>query len=69
MVYFNTLFKTLKINLVMKKINSHEDLKVWKKSIDLVKETYNLIKSFPQHEIYVLVTQMKRAALSVACNT
>lgn len=52
----------------MKKINSHEDLEIWKKSIDLVKETYEVTKDFPPQEIYVLAAQMKRAALSVACN-
>ncbi len=52
----------------MKHINSHEDLEVWKKGIELVKLTYERTKSFPSDEKYVLISQMKRAALSVPCN-
>ena len=34
----------------------------------LVKEVYELTKSFPKEELYALTSQIKRAALSVPCN-
>jgi four helix bundle protein len=45
-----------------------EDLIVWQKSHQLVLKVYRLTKGFPQHEIYGLVSQMRRAAVSVPAN-
>ena len=50
------------------KINSHKDLEIWKKSIDLVVKTYKLTSSFPEHEKFGLVNQMRRASVSVSSN-
>ena len=49
-------------------ITSYKDLDVWKKSMELVVETYNLMKLMPKTEIYSLCDQMKRAAVSVPSN-
>ncbi len=49
-------------------IESYKELKVWKKSIDLVKEIYKITNKFPKEEIYVLVSQMRRAAISIPSN-
>jgi len=38
------------------KTNSYKDLIVWKKSMDLVVETYNLTNYFPKSEIYGLTS-------------
>ena len=46
----------------------HKDLEVWKKSIELVTEIYNITKSFPKEEQYGIVTQIRRAAVSVPSN-
>jgi four helix bundle protein len=46
----------------------HEDLEIWKKSIKLVKETYVITKSFPKDERFVLIPQMRRAAISIPSN-
>jgi four helix bundle protein len=45
-----------------------EDLLVWQKSLDLDDQINQLTKSFPKDEIYVLVSQIKRAADSVVLN-
>lgn len=45
-----------------------ENLQVWQKSLDLTVETNNLTKSFPKDELYVLTSQIKRAADSVVLN-
>jgi four helix bundle protein len=52
----------------MGKLKSFEDLSVWKKSHELVLEIYKITKSFPREEKYGLVSQMRRAAISVAAN-
>lgn len=46
----------------------HKRLDVWKKSLELVKQVYNITKSFPQHEHYGLTNQMRRAAVSIPAN-
>lgn len=52
----------------MSKISSHKDLKVWQESMDLVVEVYEMVKSFPNEEIFGLTSQIKRAAVSVPAN-
>ncbi len=47
---------------------NYKDLLVWKKSIDLVKEIYNLTWSFPKTEIYWLADQIKRCSISIPSN-
>ena len=44
------------------------DLEVWKKTRDLAKEIYLLTKTFPIEEQYGLVSQLKRATISVPSN-
>lgn len=45
-----------------------EDLVVWQRSHSLVLAIYQLTSSFPKSEVFGLVTQMRRAAVSVAAN-
>jgi S23 ribosomal protein. len=47
---------------------SHRDLKVWQISIDLVETVYRLSATWPKHELYGLVSQARRAAISVPAN-
>jgi four helix bundle protein len=49
-------------------IRTHFDLEVWKKSLDLVRETYIVTKQFPTDERFGLIQQMRRAAISVPSN-
>jgi four helix bundle protein len=46
----------------------YRDLIVWQKAIDLTVFVYRLTRSFPKDEVYGLVPQMRRAAVSVASN-
>ena len=46
----------------------HKDLDVWKKSIELVKEIYAITANFPNSELYGLVSQMRRSAVSIPSN-
>lgn len=45
-----------------------EKLKVWQKAIDLADDVDKLTRTFPKEEIYVLTSQMKRAADSISLN-
>ena len=51
-----------------KSIKTHKDLKLWKSSIDLVKEVYKLTYGFPKEELYGLTSQLRRASISVPSN-
>lgn len=45
-----------------------EQLDVWQKALVLTKDVHDLSVTFPKEETYVLTSQMKRAADSVALN-
>lgn len=47
---------------------SHRDLKVWQISLDLTETLYRLTTDWPKHEQYGLVSQVRRAAVSVPAN-
>jgi len=52
----------------MAQIKTYRDLVVWQKSMTLVTEIYKITKIFPKDEIYGLVTQMRRCAISIPSN-
>ncbi|WP_413668527.1 four helix bundle protein [Mucilaginibacter sp. Mucisp86] len=45
-----------------------EDLQIWQKAMDLDEQINQLTKTFPKEEIYILTSQIKRAADSVVLN-
>lgn len=47
---------------------SYRDLIVWQKAILLVTEIYKVTERFPNREMYVLASQMRRAAVSIPSN-
>jgi len=47
---------------------SHKKLDVWYLSKNFVKDIYKVTNSFPSSEVYITVSQLKRAAISVASN-
>jgi four helix bundle protein len=49
-------------------VESYKQLEVWKRSIELVKEIYKVTEDFPKSEMYGLVSQMRRAAVSIPSN-
>jgi len=52
----------------MSGIKTHKDLDVWKEAMTLVKEVYKLTANFPKEEAYGLVSQIRRAAVSIPSN-
>jgi four helix bundle protein len=56
------------VPLTPAKVGGYKDLLVWRKGIELVKEIYRVTKSFPADERFGLVSQMRRAAVSIPSN-
>jgi four helix bundle protein len=52
----------------MSGIKTHKDLDVWKEAMTLAKEIYRLTANFPKEETYGLVSQIRRAAVSIPSN-
>ena len=50
------------------KIQSFTDLIVWQKGHQLVLGIYKLSKLFPKEELFALVSQIRRAAVSITSN-
>lgn len=48
--------------------SSYRDLLVWQKARVFAKDIYILTRSFPRNETFGLVSQMRRSAVSIACN-
>lgn len=44
------------------------DFKVWEKAHELVLETYRCTSGFPKHELFGLVSQMRRCCSSIPAN-
>lgn len=51
-----------------KRIESFKDLVVWQKSMELAREVYKLTAQFPKEEVYGLISQMRRCAVSIPSN-
>lgn len=49
-------------------MQTYKDLLVWQKSIEFVIEIYRVTKLFPLEEKFGLISQMRRAAVSVPSN-
>ena len=46
----------------------HKNLNAWIKSFEIVKDLYSITQSFPTEEKYGLVSQIRRASVSVPVN-
>ncbi len=52
----------------MRTVRTFEDLEVWQKSKRLALQVYEITTAFPKDEMYGIISQIKRAALSVPAN-
>jgi len=50
------------------KIKNFYELNVWENSRKLVKTIYETTETFPKTEVYGIINQLRRAALSIAAN-
>jgi four helix bundle protein len=58
--------KTAKGNI--NRILSYKELKIWQRSMDIVKEIYHITKNFPASAQSGLLPQMRQAAIAVPSN-
>ena len=49
-------------------MKSHKDLDVWRLSMDLAVDVYEVTRTFPRDEQFGMTTQMRRSANSVPMN-
>jgi len=49
-------------------MKSYKDLVAYQKAYELALGTYQITRNYPKEEIYGLVSQMRRSAVSVPCN-
>jgi four helix bundle protein len=49
-------------------VNSYRDLRIWQLAMDMAEGCYVLTRVFPKDELYGLVSQIRRAATSIAAN-
>jgi four helix bundle protein len=49
-------------------VKTYKELTVWERSMELVKEIYLLTAEFPNTEIYGIISQMRRAAVTIPSN-
>jgi four helix bundle protein len=52
----------------VEKIQSYKDLIVYQKGYKLSLDVYRVTKNFPKDELYSMVSQMRRSAVSIPCN-
>jgi four helix bundle protein len=49
-------------------IRDYRDLIVWQEAMDIAEKVYSLTRGFPREEQFGLVSQMRRAAVSIPSN-
>ena len=52
----------------MSEIINFKDLKIWQKGMDIAEKCYFLTKLFPRDELYSMVQQIRRSAVSIPAN-
>ena len=50
------------------KITNFQDLRIWQRGIEVVKDIYILTNKFPKEELYGLTFQIRRSAISIPSN-
>lgn len=50
------------------RVRSYRDLDVWRVGVDLVEFCYRVTKNFPAEERFGLISQIRRAAVSIPAN-
>ena len=50
------------------KFKNFQDIRIWQKGIEIVKDVYLITKKYPKEELYSLTSQMRRSAISIPSN-
>jgi len=65
---FGAWFLLLGMEYNNPKVTSFRDLVIWQKGLDIAKEVYEITKSLPKEEIFGIISQMRRSAVSISSN-
>ena len=49
-------------------MNNFRKLNIWKDSIELATEIYNLTNQYPKSEMYGIISQIRRSVVSISSN-
>ncbi len=49
-------------------VKTHKDLEVWRESMELVTSIYQVKKTLPDDEKFVLISQLRRSSVSIPSN-
>lgn len=49
-------------------VRSYRDLVVWQRAMNLVTEVYRATHNFPKEEMFGLISQIRRASVSIPSN-
>lgn len=52
----------------MSQITDFKHLRIWQKGMDIAEKCYFLTKLFPRDELYSMVQQIRRSAVSIPAN-
>ena len=58
----------LGVRYSVSEIKSYRDLKVWKEAMRLADLIYDITEKYPKQQLYILVSQTQRSALSIPSN-
>lgn len=47
---------------------TYENLQIWNKAVDLASDIYQITKTFPKDEMFGIISQLRRAAISISAN-
>ena len=54
--------------MVVRKLSGFRELEIYRRSYAAARAVYEMVKSFPKHEVYAMADQMRRASLSIPMN-
>jgi four helix bundle protein len=52
----------------MEKIQNYKELTIWQEAMNLAEMVYTQTKSYPKEELYGIVSQIRRAVVSIPAN-
>ena len=47
---------------------TYENLDIWKKGVNLASDIYKITKNFPKDELFGMISQLRRAVISISAN-
>lgn len=65
---FGDARRCIKKQVYTMKRHNFKELKIWRDSMGITKEIYQVTSNFPKHEQYGLIQQMRKAAVSIPSN-